>query len=100
MTIDRKTVEHTALLARLDLVGVDVDKLTREMSDIIGYMDKLKEADVTGIPMTAHARPLPLPMRDDTPAPGLTNEEALANAPKARAGQVVVPRPIDEGAST
>ncbi len=100
MAIDKQTVLHTALLARLDLAGVDLDKLTSEMNAVIGYMDQLREADVTGIPMTVHARPLPLPLREDEPKPGLSADEALANAPKRLGNFLVVPRAVEEGGST
>lgn len=100
MGIDEKLIRHVAGLARLSLDGVDVERLTGQMSSIIEYVELLKELDVTGIPATAHARPQPLPMREDTPQPGLTQDEALAGAPVRKGGFVVVPRTVEGGGAT
>jgi aspartyl-tRNA(Asn)/glutamyl-tRNA(Gln) amidotransferase subunit C len=100
MPVDEALIRHTAKLARLSLDGVDVPRLTNQMSEIIEYIEQLKELDVSGIPATAHARPQPLPMRDDEPRPGLSADEALANAPKRQGDFVVVPRTVEGGGAT
>ncbi|MBZ0271068.1 Asp-tRNA(Asn)/Glu-tRNA(Gln) amidotransferase subunit GatC [bacterium] len=100
MSIDEKTVRHVALLARLDLAGVDVERVTRDMNAILEHVGELASLDVSGIPQTAHARPQPLPLREDEPLPGLSHEDALANAPKRQGGFVVVPRTVEGGGAT
>ncbi|MCZ7583250.1 MAG: Asp-tRNA(Asn)/Glu-tRNA(Gln) amidotransferase subunit GatC [Deltaproteobacteria bacterium] len=100
MNVDEKTIRHVAALARIDLEGVDVDRLTRQMSDILAYVEQLGEPDVEGIPATAHARPQPLPLREDTPQPGLTPDEALRDAPKRQGDFVLVPRTVEGGGAT
>ncbi len=100
MSIDEKTVRHMASLSRLDLGDVDVGELTSQMKAIIQYMEQLKEPDVTGVPATAHARPQPLPLREDEPRPGLSKEEALAGAPRRKGDFVLVPATLDDGGST
>ena len=54
------------------------DRLNR----ILGYIDQLKEVDTTGVEPLAHPLPLANVFRDDEPAPSLTPDEALQNAPK------------------
>ena len=100
MSIDEKTVRHVANLSRLDLADVDVGELTAQMKAIINYMEQLKEPDVTGVPATAHARPQPLPLREDEPLPGLSKEEALAGAPARKGDFILVPTTIEDGGST
>lgn len=100
MKIDENMVRGVAALARLHPDGLDIPRLASEMSAILDYVEKLKELDVTGIPATAHGRPMPLPLRDDAVRPGLTNDEALANAPQRQGNFVVVPRVIEGGGAT
>jgi aspartyl-tRNA(Asn)/glutamyl-tRNA(Gln) amidotransferase subunit C len=100
MVIDENLIRHVAQLARISLEGVDVARLTNQMSDILNYVELLKEPDVTGIPATAHARPQPLPLREDVPVPGLTTEEAIGNAPRRQGNFVVVPRTVEGGGDT
>lgn len=47
--IDKKTVEHIARLARLGLSGKEIFKYQRDLSKILGYIDKLKEVDISNI---------------------------------------------------
>ena len=100
MDVDEKLIRHVAQLARISLDGVDVTRLTGQMAAILEYIELLKELDVTGIPATAHARAQALPLREDEPEPGLTTEEALANAPQRQGGFVVVPRTVEGGGAT
>ena len=39
--IDRQMVRHVAALARLQVNEADLDRLTQQMSDIVGYVEKL-----------------------------------------------------------
>ncbi|MCB1152562.1 MAG: Asp-tRNA(Asn)/Glu-tRNA(Gln) amidotransferase subunit GatC [Deltaproteobacteria bacterium] len=100
MAIDEKTVRHVASLARLDLHGVDVTKLTGQMSAILEHVEQLKEVDVTGIPATAHAQNRRLRLREDEPMQVITREEALAGAPKRQGNFIVVPRTVEGGGSS
>lgn len=79
--IDRKTVEHIAKLARLGLKDEEIDTLGQQLSVILENIAILQEADVSGVPPTAHASRLHNIMRDDIPQPSYPPEALLANAP-------------------
>ena len=53
--IDIKYVAH---LARLALTPDEEKKLGSQLDGILGYIEKLKELDVTGVEPTAHAVPM------------------------------------------
>lgn len=53
MAEDRKVseeeVKHIAELARIELTPEEVNKFTKEISDILGYIEQLKEVDTEGV---------------------------------------------------
>ena len=90
--IDIKYVAH---LARLHLTPDEEKKLGAQLDGILGYIEKLKELDVTGVEPTAHAVPLVNVFRPDVAQPSLSNEEALRNAPAKANGLFVVPKIVE-----
>lgn len=85
-TLTRDQVRRIAELARLELSEPDVDQFTAQLSTILAYVAELEQIDTTGVAPTAHALTAGPHWRDDEPAPGLSVEEALANAPDAARG--------------
>jgi len=83
------------MLARLGLETGEEDFYVEQLSAILAHIDRLSEVDTTAIPPTAQVVPLENRTRTDEPRPGLTQEQALANAPEARDGFFVV-RAIQE----
>jgi len=94
MALTRDDVLHVAELARLSLRPEEVDLFTRQLNDILAYVQKLEEVDTTGVPATAHVVPVATPFREDDIAPGLDRDLALDNAPAREKGAFVVPRVI------
>jgi len=83
------------MLARLGLEPGEEDFYVQQLSAILAHIDRLREVDTDAIPPTAQAVPLALRMREDEPRPGLSQDEAVANAPEGRGGLFVV-RAIQE----
>ena len=83
------------MLARLGLEPGEEDFYVEQLGAILAHIDRLAEVDTDAIPPTAQVVPLVNRMRDDVPRPGLTREQALANAPETRDGMFVV-RAIQE----
>jgi len=65
------------------------------LGNILGYIEKLKEVNVSGVDPTAHAFPLVNVVRPDEIRPSLTNEEALRNAPAHANGLFMVPKIVE-----
>ncbi len=84
-------VEKVAHLARINLSPEEVQKLGAQLGNIVHYIEKLKEVDVSNVEPTAHAFPLTNVTRPDELRPSLSNEEALKNAPSKSNGLFVVP---------
>ena len=88
-------IKYVANLARIALTPEEEARLGSQLGDILGYVKKLEELDVSDVEPMAHAVPLDNVLRADEVQPSITNEEALANAPKKANGLFVVPK-IDE----
>ncbi len=95
MKISIQEVEHVAKLARLELSEQESGRLTDQLSNILTYVEKLNELDTKGVEPTAHVLDIRNVMREDVPAPSLTQERALANAPEKAAGHYKVPKIIE-----
>ena len=90
--ITKKDVEHVALLARLELTEAEKEKFTEQLNAILEYADALKKLDTANVQPTAHPLPLNNVFREDTARPGISNEDALANAPEQEDGFFKVPK--------
>jgi aspartyl-tRNA(Asn)/glutamyl-tRNA(Gln) amidotransferase subunit C len=91
MAITREDVLHVARLARLELVGDEVEQMREQLSAILEAVGKVAELDLEGVEPTAHPLDLVNVLADDEPRPSLTREEALANAPDPEDGFFGVP---------
>jgi aspartyl-tRNA(Asn)/glutamyl-tRNA(Gln) amidotransferase subunit C len=88
-------VKYVAHLARLTLSPEEEQKIGAQLGTILGYIEKLGEVDVSEVEPTAHAFPLVNVTRPDETRPGLTNEEALLNAPAKANGLFIVPKIVE-----
>ncbi len=86
MHLTTDEVRHVAELAKLALTDAEIEEYTQQLSAILDYADLLATVDTSDVPPTPHVLPLKNVMRPDEPAPCLTNEEALANAPDSEDG--------------
>ena len=89
-------IDYVAKLARIALTGEERERFGAQLQEILEFFERLKAYDVSGVEPTAHAMPVFNVWREDVAQPGLTVDEALRNAPSVRAGQVVVPRVVDD----
>ncbi len=95
MAISKEEVKHIALLSRLALSEMEIEKFTHDLSEILEYSQKISELDTSDVPPTSHAIAFSNIYREDEVKPSLSNEEALANAPDKEGSYFKVPRVID-----
>ncbi len=92
---DKIDVRYVAHLARMHLTDDEAARFQGQLEQILGHVKELEKLDVEGVEPTAHAMPLNNVFRKDEARPGMDRERALANAPKERGGQFVVPKIIE-----
>ena len=88
-------VKYVAHLARLSLSPEEEQKIGAQLGNILGYIEKLKEVDVSGVEPTAHAFPLVNVTRPDEVRPSISHEDALRNAPAQANGLFIVPKIVE-----
>jgi len=89
--ITREDVAYVARLARLRLEEDEAARMTQELSAVLEYVEHIAELDLEGVPPTSRVVDLLNVLRPDEVVPGLTKEEALANAPEVAEGGFAVP---------
>jgi len=97
MALSLDQVRRVAALARLRLSPEEEQQLAGQLSAILDHVAQLQELDVSGVePMThALAAGEAVPLRPDEVVPGLSHQEALANAPAREGTCFKVPRIIE-----
>ncbi|ESS09998.1 MAG: aspartyl/glutamyl-tRNA(Asn/Gln) amidotransferase subunit C [uncultured archaeon A07HN63] len=79
--VDTDEVAHVAELARVDLADAEREEFTEQFADILSYFDALDEVpEVDSDPELVNV------MRADEVEEGLTQDEALQNAPETEDG--------------
>lgn len=83
-----------AALARLELTPAEVTLFSRQLSDILGYVQALNEVDTSNVPPTSHPVAAPPVWREDEVKPSLDRDRVLSQAPGAsvRTGLFKVPK--------
>ena len=86
-------VAYVARLARINLTADEAKIFQRQLDDVLKYVEKLRQVDVTGVDAAAHV--LPVVFRADTPRDWFTAKQALSNAPRQANGLFVVPKVVE-----
>jgi aspartyl-tRNA(Asn)/glutamyl-tRNA(Gln) amidotransferase subunit C len=95
MSISKEEIEHVAKLARLNLSEHEVEKYTKEMSNLIDFVNKLNELDTNGVESTANAIKMQNVFREDKVEKSFERDSILKNAPLKEAGCFRVPKVVD-----
>jgi aspartyl-tRNA(Asn)/glutamyl-tRNA(Gln) amidotransferase subunit C len=88
-------VAYVARLARINLTEDEAKIFQKQLDDILKYVEKLRQVDVTGVDVAAHTLPVFSVFRDDAPRDWFTAEQALSNAPRQANGLFVVPKVVE-----
>lgn len=98
MKLTTEEVRYVADLANLRLTEDEIGRMSRDLEQILTYIEQLNELDTKNIPPLAqvlYEADETATLREDRPHNPLRNEEALANAPAAGNGYFKVPRVIE-----
>lgn len=95
MKIDRPLLDKIAHLARLEFDEKDAEKMIRDMSAIVEWVEQLKEVDTEGVePLTTMSSEINM-LREDVVKEHLSHERALLNAPKKDENYFRVPKVLE-----
>jgi aspartyl-tRNA(Asn)/glutamyl-tRNA(Gln) amidotransferase subunit C len=82
VSLSRQDVEKVSLLGRLRFGADELDQMTAQLAQIVGYVEQLSELDTSAVPPLAHAVEIANVFADDRERPSVDRESILANAPK------------------
>ena len=96
MKTDLETVKKMAHLARLQLTDKEIEEMAGSMSQILTWMEKLNEVDVTGVEPLVHMSAELNVLREDRVENQFTPEQTFANAPDPHPPFFRVPKVVDQ----
>ncbi len=96
MEVSKKDVENIANLARLKIDESLVGKYAEQISNILKYIDKLKDVDVSGAELVSDASFNTNVLRDDEIVKSGGPAVTLANAPERNNDCFQVPNTIKQ----
>jgi len=90
--ITKKEVEHIAKLARLGLGEKEREKMQKELSSILDYIEKLKEVDISKTQASSHPIKVENVMRNDEvqELKPEVRRKIIEQAPETKAGYLKV----------
>ena len=96
MLIDKKITKKIAFLARIGLSEKEEELFTKDLSNILNWMEDLKKIDVKDIEPLRNVNDIELLEREDVDFTKNTDhDKLLANAPKKNGNFFTVPKVIE-----
>lgn len=96
VSVDRDEVKRIAKLAALALTDEEIDRYQGDLNAILDYISQIQTADLSDVGPSESGGPEMI-LREDVTRPGLTREQALANAPDTDGEHFCVPPAIQMG---
>lgn len=84
--LSREEVLHIAKLANLSLTDKEVEIFSRQLSETLDYIERLKDLNTDKVSPTFQTTGLKNVTREDKIKPSLSQEEALKNAKSTHEG--------------
>lgn len=95
MKIDRELLNKIAHLSRLEFDEKDAEKMMKDMTEIVDWVEKLKEVNTDGVePLTTMSYEVNA-LREDETKEHLSHDRALRNAPKKDSDYFRVPKVLE-----
>lgn len=91
--VDEKLTAHLAELSKLEFTDEELVDMTKDMTDIIGLMDKVRGFESGAEPYTLEAADYKA-LREDKYEASYPNEDILRNADKVKNDSFVVPKVV------
>ena len=92
--ISDETIEYVGILAKLELSEEEKEQAKSDMETMLDYIDTLNELDTDQAEPLVHILPEVNVFREDQVTNGDGRKDSLANAPKAKEDQYIVPKTV------
>lgn len=95
MSVDTATVRRVARLARIAVSDDDVTTMKGELNSILGFVEQLREVDVSGVEPMTSVIPMAMKKRSDAVTDGRKADDIVANAPETDDHFFLVPKVVE-----
>ena len=95
MSIDKDTVKHISKLARISLDEKKINSLSKDLSSIMKFIDKLNELNTDKTTPLTSIINTSLKTREDEVKDGKIRDQILKNSPEKNEEFFVVPKVIE-----
>jgi len=95
MSIDKDTVKHISKLARISVNDKKVDSLSKDLSSIIRFIEKLNKLNTDNVKPLTSIIDASLKSRKDEIRDGKIRDQILKNSPENNDEFFVVPKVIE-----
>lgn len=95
ISLDQESVKRVAKLARINLKGDEAKRFASQLTDVLEYVNRLKEVDVSNVVPISQVTGLENIVRKDVAQPSLSSKESLENCPETY-NQLVKSLPVFE----
>ena len=95
MSIDKDKIKHTAKLARISLEEKKIDSLSKDLSNIFNFIEKLSKINTDKVKPLTSILEHTLRTREDKVTDGDIRDIILENSPNKNEEFFIVPKVID-----
>ena len=95
MSIDKETIKHISKLARISLDDKKIENLSKDLSSIIKFIEKLNKLNTDDIKPLTSIIDASLKFRKDEILEGKIREQILKNSPEKTEEFFVVPKVVE-----
>ena len=95
MSIDKENIKHTAKLARIALDEIKVESLSKDLSNIFNFIEKLSKINTDKVDPLTSILDQSLRTREDEVTDGGIRDKILENSPNKNEEFFIVPKVIE-----
>ena len=96
MSVDLKTVDRIATLAKLSFDDEEKKEITQDLNKMLAFIDQLNEVDTEGVEPLIYMLDEETPLRKDEMIQTISQKEALKNSPEKDTDFIKVPEVINK----
>ena len=95
MSIDKDKIKHTAKLARISFDEKKINNLSKDLSNIFKFIEKLNKANTENVKPLSSILDHSLRYREDKVNDGNIRDQILENAPNKNEDFFIVPKVVE-----
>lgn len=95
MQITNELITYLEKLGRIELSQEEREKCSKDLQDILSYIDTLNELDTNGVEPMSHSFPIKNVFHEDEVLPSADRSDILSNAPNKTDSCYKVPKTVE-----